>query len=163
MPSFGSPAGLARRRPFLTACIPRSAIDFGAAGAVSWGWRRRGAGCEGLPGCHALCCPTAAAQPEPALASQIDSYEKLYEEVSKCDNTKVFNGWLQCDCRPCKQALLNTVKRWSLMLKRHLSSHVVNRWAPGPLPRAHCHPRWPAADHTLGSPVPGPPASRAWS
>ncbi|XP_057571174.1 dynein axonemal heavy chain 17 [Hippopotamus amphibius kiboko] len=60
---------------------------------------------------------------------QIDSYEKLYEEVSTCENTKVFNGWLQCDCRPFKQALLNTVKRWSLMFKRHLSNHVINSLA----------------------------------
>ncbi|CAN0133991.1 unnamed protein product [Rangifer tarandus platyrhynchus] len=60
---------------------------------------------------------------------QIDSYEKLYEEVSKCDNTKVFNGWLQCDCRPFRQALLNTIRRWSLMFKRHLSNHVINSLA----------------------------------
>ncbi|XP_048222854.1 dynein axonemal heavy chain 17 [Perognathus longimembris pacificus] len=60
---------------------------------------------------------------------QIDSYEKLYEEVSKCENSKVFNGWLQCDCRPFKQALLNTIKRWSLMLKRYLSNHVINSLA----------------------------------
>lgn len=85
------------------------------------------------PAATRCAAPPQLPSAEPALASQIDSYEKLYEEVSKCDNTKVFNGWLQCDCRPCKQALLNTVKRWSLMLKRHLSSHVVNRWAPGPL------------------------------
>lgn len=64
-------------------------------------------------------------------ASQIDSYEKLYEEVAKCENSRVFHGWLQCDCRPFKQALLNTIKRWSLMFKRHLSNHVVNRWALG--------------------------------
>ncbi|XP_007535628.1 dynein axonemal heavy chain 17 [Erinaceus europaeus] len=65
----------------------------------------------------------------PTLAQfqqQIDSYEKLYEEVSKCENTKVFNGWLQSDCRPFKQALLNTIKRWSFMFKRHLSDHVTN-------------------------------------
>ncbi|KAK2490477.1 LOW QUALITY PROTEIN: hypothetical protein MC885_016050 [Smutsia gigantea] len=60
---------------------------------------------------------------------QIDSYETLYEEVSKCENTKVFNGWLQCDCGPFKQALLNTIKRWSLMFKRHLSSHVTDSLA----------------------------------
>nr|XP_020013652.1 dynein heavy chain 17, axonemal [Castor canadensis] len=60
---------------------------------------------------------------------QIDSYEKLYEEVSKCENTKVFNGWLQCDCRPFKQALLNTIKRWSFMFKRYLSDHVINSLA----------------------------------
>ncbi|KAF6298410.1 dynein axonemal heavy chain 17 [Rhinolophus ferrumequinum] len=57
---------------------------------------------------------------------QIDSYEKLYEEVSKCENTKVFSGWLQCDCRPFKQGLLNTIKRWSFMFKRHLSNHVLS-------------------------------------
>uniref|UniRef100_G3TNR2 Dynein axonemal heavy chain 17 n=1 Tax=Loxodonta africana TaxID=9785 RepID=G3TNR2_LOXAF len=60
---------------------------------------------------------------------QIDSYEKLYEEVSKCENTVVFHGWLQCDCRPFKQALLNTIKRWSFMFKRHLSDHVINSLA----------------------------------
>ncbi|XP_016061753.1 PREDICTED: dynein heavy chain 17, axonemal [Miniopterus natalensis] len=56
---------------------------------------------------------------------QIDSYERLYEEVSRCENTQVFSGWLQCDCRPFKQALLNTIKRWSFMFKRHLSNHVI--------------------------------------
>uniref|UniRef100_A0A8C2LLZ8 Dynein axonemal heavy chain 17 n=1 Tax=Cricetulus griseus TaxID=10029 RepID=A0A8C2LLZ8_CRIGR len=56
----------------------------------------------------------------------IDSYEKLYEEVSRCENTKVFHGWLQCDCRPFKQALLNTIKRWSFLFKRYLSNHVTN-------------------------------------
>ncbi|ERE69011.1 dynein heavy chain 17, axonemal [Cricetulus griseus] len=66
----------------------------------------------------------------PSLAQfqqQIDSYEKLYEEVSRCENTKVFHGWLQCDCRPFKQALLNTIKRWSFLFKRYLSNHVTNR------------------------------------
>lgn len=72
---------------------------------------------------------------------QIDSYERLYEEVSKCENTKVFSGWLQCDCRPFKQALLNTIKRWSFMFKRHLSNHVLSRWAPLPtLSRRGPHP-----------------------
>uniref|UniRef100_A0A670I3P5 Dynein axonemal heavy chain 17 n=1 Tax=Podarcis muralis TaxID=64176 RepID=A0A670I3P5_PODMU len=56
---------------------------------------------------------------------QIDTYEKLYEEVSKFENTRVFNGWLQSDCRPFKQALLNTIKRWSLMFKQHLINHVT--------------------------------------
>ena len=83
--------------------------------------------------------------------------------MSKCDNTKVFNGWLQCDCRPFKQALLNTIKRWSFMFKRHLSNHVINRWAPDQLPRAHPHPHWSDADHTPESPVLGPPANRVWS
>ncbi|XP_006869595.1 PREDICTED: dynein heavy chain 17, axonemal [Chrysochloris asiatica] len=68
----------------------------------------------------------------PTLAQfqqQIDSYEKLYEEVSRCENTVVFQHWLQCDCRPFKQVLLNTIKRWSFMFKRHLSDHVINSLA----------------------------------
>lgn len=74
-------------------------------------------------------------------AFQIDSYERLYEEVSRCENTQVFNGWLQCDCRPFKQALLNTIKRWSFMFKHHLSDHVISRWVPAC--RARPHPRAP--------------------
>uniref|UniRef100_A0A2K6N2V0 Dynein axonemal heavy chain 17 n=1 Tax=Rhinopithecus bieti TaxID=61621 RepID=A0A2K6N2V0_RHIBE len=68
----------------------------------------------------------------PTLAQfqqQIDSYEKLYEEVSECENTKVFHGWLQCDCRPFKQALLSTIRRWGFMFKQHLSNHVTNSLA----------------------------------
>ncbi|XP_077022232.1 dynein axonemal heavy chain 17 isoform X3 [Tamandua tetradactyla] len=68
----------------------------------------------------------------PTLAQfqqQIDSYEKLYEEVSRCESSKVFHGWLQCDCRPFRQALLSTIKRWSFMFKRHLSNHVVSSLA----------------------------------
>ncbi|XP_025892623.1 dynein heavy chain 17, axonemal [Nothoprocta perdicaria] len=64
----------------------------------------------------------------PTLAhfqQQIDSYEKLYEEVSRFENCRVFGGWLQGDCRPFKQALLNIVKRWSLLFKQHLSDHVT--------------------------------------
>ncbi|XP_038597832.1 LOW QUALITY PROTEIN: dynein heavy chain 17, axonemal [Tachyglossus aculeatus] len=60
---------------------------------------------------------------------QIDTYEKLYEEVTKFENMKSFNGWLQSDCRPFKQALLNTVKRWSLMFKEHLKQHVTTSLA----------------------------------
>ncbi|XP_067164351.1 dynein axonemal heavy chain 17 [Apteryx mantelli] len=56
---------------------------------------------------------------------QIDSYKKLYEEVSSFETSKVFDGWLQSDCRPFKQALLNIIKRWSLVLQQHLSDHVT--------------------------------------
>lgn len=89
------------------------------------GGRRRGQ--AAVPGPAPSAVP-AAGRAEPVL--QIDSYERLYEEVSRCENTQVFSGWLQCDCRPFKQALLNTIKRWSFMFKRHLSNHVVSRWAP---------------------------------
>lgn len=87
-------------------------------------------------------CPHAARKVSRGCVFQIDSYEKLYEEVSKFESVKVFGGWLQCDCRPFKQGLLNTIKRWSFMFKRHLSNHVLSRWAPPP-PRLE--------DRTLGA------------
>nr|XP_021499024.1 dynein heavy chain 9, axonemal [Meriones unguiculatus] len=59
---------------------------------------------------------------------QIDSYEKLYEEVVSLEPTKVFDGWMRVDLRPFKASLLNTVKKWSLMFKQHLVDFVTNRF-----------------------------------
>ncbi|XP_014668470.1 PREDICTED: LOW QUALITY PROTEIN: dynein beta chain, ciliary-like [Priapulus caudatus] len=56
---------------------------------------------------------------------QIDSYEAIYTEVEGIDNTAVFDGWFRVDIRPFKQALLNVIKRWSLMFKQHLVDHVT--------------------------------------
>ncbi|MEJ1273094.1 hypothetical protein NN561_003953 [Cricetulus griseus] len=60
---------------------------------------------------------------------QIDSYEKLYEEVVRLEPTKVFDGWMQVDVRPFKASLLNTIKKWSLMFKQHLVDYVTNSLA----------------------------------
>ncbi|XP_017170010.1 dynein axonemal heavy chain 9 isoform X1 [Mus musculus] len=57
---------------------------------------------------------------------QIDSYEKLYEEVVSLEPTKVFDGWMRVDVRPFKASLLNTIKKWSLMFKQHLVDFVTN-------------------------------------
>lgn len=114
---------------------------------------------------------------------QIDSYEKLYEEVSKRENTRVFSGWLQCDCRPFKQALLNAIRRWGFMFKQHLTSHVISRWAPV-LPRPHLDrargepdrrlrgaggrggapagQAWGEGQHRGWQPAPPPPLSAVW-
>ncbi|KAM4663589.1 dynein axonemal heavy chain 17 [Discoglossus pictus] len=67
-------------------------------------------------------CPPTLDQ----FKQQIDLYEEFYEEVSSCENRKIFNGWFQVDCRPFKQALLNVIKRWSLMFKNHLINHVYS-------------------------------------
>ncbi|KAM5274465.1 dynein axonemal heavy chain 9 isoform 2-T2 [Ctenodactylus gundi] len=58
--------------------------------------------------------------------AQIDSYEKLYEEVCRLESTKVFDGWMKIDMRPFKISLLNIIKRWSLMFKQHLVNYVTN-------------------------------------
>lgn len=110
----------------------------GQAAGADRGGRRGQTGAGGRPWSPVLSGgPRQPERAEPVL--QIDSYERLYEEVSRCENTQVFSGWLQCDCRPFKQALLNTIKRWSFMFKRHLSNHVVSRWAPPPSPRCPDH------------------------
>ncbi|XP_068120654.1 dynein axonemal heavy chain 9 isoform X2 [Hyperolius riggenbachi] len=57
---------------------------------------------------------------------QIDSYEKIYEEVSRLEPVNVFESWMKVDAHPFKSALLNVIKRWSLMFKQHLIDHVTN-------------------------------------
>ncbi|KAM9412460.1 dynein axonemal heavy chain 17-like [Salvelinus alpinus] len=57
---------------------------------------------------------------------EIDTYEKLYKEVSNLENSQVLQHWLQIDIRPFKHALLNTIKRWSLMFKQFLIDRVTN-------------------------------------
>lgn len=63
-----------------------------------------------------------------SLLFQIDIYEQLYEEVRKIETRKILYEWLRIDINPFKQALLNTVCKWSNMLKQHLVDHVINRY-----------------------------------
>lgn len=58
---------------------------------------------------------------------QIDSYEKLCEEVCSLEPIKLFDGWMKIDVRPFKASLLSVIKRWSLMFKQHLVDYVTNR------------------------------------
>ncbi|XP_025057963.1 dynein heavy chain 9, axonemal [Alligator sinensis] len=60
---------------------------------------------------------------------QIDSYEKIYDEVNSLEMTNVFDGWMKIDARPFKASLLNIIKRWSLMFKHHLIDHVTHSLA----------------------------------
>ncbi|XP_058415682.1 dynein axonemal heavy chain 9 [Diceros bicornis minor] len=57
---------------------------------------------------------------------QIDSYEKLYEDVCRLEPIKVFDSWMKIDVRPFKASLLNIIKKWSLMFKQHLVDYVTN-------------------------------------
>lgn len=58
---------------------------------------------------------------------QIDSYEKIYEEVNHIEPISIFQSWLKVDARPIKASLLNVIKRWSLVFKQHLIDHVTQR------------------------------------
>ncbi|NXH32764.1 DYH9 protein, partial [Myiagra hebetior] len=60
---------------------------------------------------------------------QIGSYEQLYEEVMLMQPLSTFQGWLRLDARPFKAALLNEIKRWSLVFKQHLLDHVTHSLA----------------------------------
>uniref|UniRef100_A0A8C3LCE3 Dynein axonemal heavy chain 9 n=1 Tax=Chrysolophus pictus TaxID=9089 RepID=A0A8C3LCE3_CHRPC len=57
---------------------------------------------------------------------QIDSYEKIYEEVNRIEPISVFHSWMKVDARPFKASLLNVAKRWSLLFKQHLIDHVTH-------------------------------------
>ncbi|XP_074871093.1 dynein axonemal heavy chain 9 [Carettochelys insculpta] len=57
---------------------------------------------------------------------QIDSYERIYDEVNRLEPITIFDSWLKVDARPFKAALLNVIKRWSLMFKQHLIDHVTH-------------------------------------
>ncbi|XP_027763088.1 dynein heavy chain 9, axonemal-like [Empidonax traillii] len=59
----------------------------------------------------------------------IDLYEGLHEEVTHMEPLSTFQGWLRVDARPFKAALLNEVKRWSLVFKQHLLEHVTHSLA----------------------------------
>ncbi|XP_032945882.1 dynein axonemal heavy chain 9 [Rhinolophus ferrumequinum] len=61
--------------------------------------------------------------------AQIDSYEKLYEDVYRLEPIKVFDSWMKMDVRPFKASLLNIIKKWSLMFKQHLVDYVTNSLA----------------------------------
>ncbi|CAH1732929.1 unnamed protein product [Aphis gossypii] len=57
---------------------------------------------------------------------QIDNFESLYCEIEQLKSVQVFDSWFQVDMRPFKQALLNTVCKWSHMFKQHLMDTVTN-------------------------------------
>ncbi|XP_075375292.1 dynein axonemal heavy chain 9-like [Mycteria americana] len=57
---------------------------------------------------------------------QIDSYEKIYEEVNRIEPISIFQNWMKVDARPFKASLLNVIKRWSLVFKQHLMDHVTH-------------------------------------
>ncbi|VEL06847.1 unnamed protein product [Protopolystoma xenopodis] len=56
---------------------------------------------------------------------QIDNYERIFEEVDKLEASIKFDSWFRIVLRRFKHALLNIIKRWSLMFKQHLIDHVT--------------------------------------
>jgi dynein heavy chain, axonemal len=58
---------------------------------------------------------------------QVDTYEKIYEDVYKLDDVCLFDKWFRIDIKPFKVILLNTVKKWSYMFKHYLLDDVTDR------------------------------------
>lgn len=59
---------------------------------------------------------------------QIDSYERVYEEVSHLEPVCVLDSWMKVDARSFKASLLGIIKKWSFMFKQHLMDHVTHRY-----------------------------------
>ncbi|KAM7420609.1 hypothetical protein PAMA_015032 [Pampus argenteus] len=57
---------------------------------------------------------------------QIDYYEDLYSKTSKLEDFRVFDGWFRVDIKFFKVNLLNTIKKWSWLFKKHLLTYVTN-------------------------------------
>ncbi|NXE69982.1 DYH17 protein, partial [Calcarius ornatus] len=71
--------------------------------------------------------PLAPGIPPLSLFQQeIDVLEALHEDVLEFDETRVFGGWLQSDCRPFKKALLSAIRGHSMVLRQYLAHHVTS-------------------------------------
>lgn len=58
---------------------------------------------------------------------QIDYYDNLYKKVEEIPPDKLLmDGWLKIDVRPLRQAILNTICKWSNLFKQHLYNRVIN-------------------------------------
>ncbi len=60
---------------------------------------------------------------------QIDYYEGLHDQLKGIETVKTIHSWFRVDIKPFKLALVNCVKRWSYLFKKHLMDHVVNSLA----------------------------------
>lgn len=58
---------------------------------------------------------------------QIDYYEDLYKKVEQIPPEHIISdGWLNLDVKPLRQAILNTICKWSNLFKQHLYNRVIN-------------------------------------
>uniref|UniRef100_A0A8C4NHX8 Dynein heavy chain linker domain-containing protein n=2 Tax=Eptatretus burgeri TaxID=7764 RepID=A0A8C4NHX8_EPTBU len=55
---------------------------------------------------------------------QVDSYERVCNEVLNLETETRIHGWLRLDTRLAKASLLNIAFQWSFMLKEYLLNHV---------------------------------------
>ena len=60
---------------------------------------------------------------------QIDMYEGLHDRLKNIEPLILWQLWFRVDVKPFKTQLLNSIKRWSNVFKKHLLEHVVKSLA----------------------------------
>ena len=55
----------------------------------------------------------------------MDTYENIYNDISRLDDAFIIDKWFRVDNKPFKTILLNTVKKWSYMFKHHLMDDII--------------------------------------
>ena len=76
--------------------------------------------------------PNAVKKQYPSLdqfKEQIDTYEGLHERLKSIEPLILWQLWFRVDVKPFKTQLLNSIKRWSNVFKKHLLEHVVKSLA----------------------------------
>ncbi|XP_076548684.1 dynein beta chain, ciliary isoform X2 [Osmia lignaria lignaria] len=58
---------------------------------------------------------------------EIDYFVELYNQCDHMPNEEIFSRWLRLDLKPFKQALLNTICKWSNVLKEHLVNKITTQ------------------------------------
>ncbi|EFN63906.1 Dynein beta chain, ciliary [Camponotus floridanus] len=58
---------------------------------------------------------------------EIDYFMQLYKKCDKFENEKIFLRWLRLDVRSFKQALLNTICKWTNLFKTYLVDDVNSK------------------------------------
>ncbi|XP_011494831.1 PREDICTED: dynein beta chain, ciliary-like [Ceratosolen solmsi marchali] len=56
--------------------------------------------------------------------SELDRFLDLYNTCNTIENTRIFNKWLRVNLAAMKQGFLNTICKWSNILKQHLVNRV---------------------------------------
>lgn len=58
---------------------------------------------------------------------EIDYFIELYNKCNEIENDKILCRWFKINNKLFKQTLLNTICKWSNILKTHLVDHVDSR------------------------------------
>lgn len=55
---------------------------------------------------------------------ELDRFRDLYAQSERLEDIMLFDKWFRVNLKPLKQSILNTVCKWSNMLKQYLVNRV---------------------------------------